>query len=54
MSKGYTLQILEPFVEGMRKVKAEANLIYASKLNIKPCVVGNKTNIKPRLCKSLQ
>lgn len=38
LSKGYTVQVLEPFIEGMRKAKAEVNLIYASKLKVKPCI----------------
>lgn len=38
LSKGHTAQVLEPFIEGMRQAKAEVNLIYASKLKIKPCI----------------
>jgi len=37
MSKGYTSQILEPLIEGMRNAKAEVTLLQASKLKIKPC-----------------
>jgi multimeric flavodoxin WrbA len=37
-SKGYTSQILEPLIEGMRNAKAEVTLLYASKLKIKPCI----------------
>jgi multimeric flavodoxin WrbA len=37
-SKGYTSQILEPFIEGMLDAKAEVTLLYASKLKIKPCI----------------
>jgi len=37
MSKGYTSQILEPLMEGMRNAKAEVTLLYSSKLKIKPC-----------------
>jgi hypothetical protein len=40
MSKGYTAQVLEPFINGMRQANAEVNLIYASKLKVKPCVGG--------------
>jgi multimeric flavodoxin WrbA len=36
-SKGYTSKILEPLIEGMREATAEVNLLYASKLKIKPC-----------------
>ena len=38
MSNGYTSQILEPLIEGMRNAKAEVTLLYTSKLNIKPCI----------------
>jgi hypothetical protein len=38
MSKGYTSQILEPLIKGMREAKAEVILLYASKLKIKPCI----------------
>jgi multimeric flavodoxin WrbA len=38
MHKGYTSQILEPLIEGMRTAKAEVTLLYASKLKIKPCI----------------
>lgn len=37
MSKGFTAQILEPLIEGMREAKADVTLLYASKLKIKPC-----------------
>lgn len=37
MSKGYTSQILEPLIKGMRNAKAEVTLLYANKLKIKPC-----------------
>ena len=37
MSKGYTSQILEPLIKGMREAKAKVTLLYASKLKIKPC-----------------
>ena len=37
MGKGYTSQILEPFIEGMQNAKAEVNLIYSHELKIKPC-----------------
>jgi multimeric flavodoxin WrbA len=36
-SKGYTAKILEPLIKGMRGAEAEVNLIYSSKLKIKPC-----------------
>ncbi len=36
-SKGYTSQILEPLINGILKAKAEVNLLYTSKLKIKPC-----------------
>jgi putative NADPH-quinone reductase len=36
--KGYTSQILEPLIEGMRNAKADVTLLYASKLKIKPCI----------------
>jgi len=36
-SKGYTSQILEPFIEGMQNAGAEINLIYSHKLKIRPC-----------------
>jgi multimeric flavodoxin WrbA len=38
LSKGHTAQVLEPFIEGMRKAGTEVSLIYASKLKIKPCI----------------
>jgi multimeric flavodoxin WrbA len=38
LSKGYTARILQPFIEGMREAKANVDLIYASKLKIKPCI----------------
>ena len=37
-SKGYTAQILEPLIKGMKKAKAEVTLLYTSKLKIKPCI----------------
>jgi multimeric flavodoxin WrbA len=37
MSKGYTSQILEPLIEGMRNAKAKVTLLQANKLKIKPC-----------------
>jgi hypothetical protein len=30
--------MLDPFIEGMRQAKSEVNPIYASELNIKPCI----------------
>jgi len=38
MGRGYTAQVLEPFIEGMQKAEAEVRLIYAHKLRIKPCI----------------
>ncbi len=38
LSKGYTTQILTPFIEGMRQGEADVDLLYASKLKIKPCI----------------
>jgi putative NADPH-quinone reductase len=37
-SRGYTSQILEPFIKGMQNAGAEISLIYSHKLKIKPCV----------------
>ena len=36
-SKGYTSQILEPFIKGMKNAGAEVTLLYSHKLKIKPC-----------------
>jgi multimeric flavodoxin WrbA len=38
MDKGYTSQILEPLIKGMRNAKAKVTLLYSSKLKIKPCI----------------
>ncbi len=38
LNKGYTAQILEPLIEGMEQANAKVELIYASKLKIKPCI----------------
>ena len=37
MDKGNTALILEPFLQGVRDGGAEVELLYTSKLNIKPC-----------------
>jgi multimeric flavodoxin WrbA len=51
MGKGRTSQILEPFIEGMREAKADVNLIYASKIRIKPCIGDFYCwNVKPGEC----
>jgi multimeric flavodoxin WrbA len=36
--KGYTSQILEPFIEGMQNANAKVTLINSHKLKIKPCI----------------
>ncbi len=38
MGKGATASILDPFLEGMKEAGAEVEVVYVSKLNIKPCV----------------
>jgi multimeric flavodoxin WrbA len=38
MQKGNTALILGPFLEGMREAGAEVELLYTSKLDIKPCL----------------
>jgi multimeric flavodoxin WrbA len=38
MNNGYTSQILEPLIEGIRNAKAGLTLLYSSKLKIKPCI----------------
>jgi len=37
MEKGATASILNPFLEGMKEAGAEVEVVYVSKLNIKPC-----------------
>ncbi len=37
MKKGYTSQILDPFIDGMQDAKAEVTLLYSSKLKIRSC-----------------
>jgi multimeric flavodoxin WrbA len=39
--KGNTALVLAPFLEGIAEAGAEVELIYASKLKIKPCSCGN-------------
>ncbi len=38
MGKGATASILDPFLEGMKEAGAEVEVVYVSKLNIKPCI----------------
>ncbi len=50
--KGNTARLLTPFVQGMVDGGAEVELVYASRLNVKPCTCGimqcwNKT---PEVC----
>ena len=37
MEKGYTEMILVPFLEGMKEAGASVELLYAKRLNVKPC-----------------
>ena len=40
MEKGNTAMVLAPFVEGMTDAGAEVEVVYASRLKVKPCVCG--------------
>jgi multimeric flavodoxin WrbA len=40
MKKGYTALLLTAFIAGMEDAGADVNLVYASKLKIKPCSCG--------------
>lgn len=37
MEKGYTEMMLVPFLEGMKEAGASVELLYAKRLNVKPC-----------------
>ena len=37
MEKGNTAKILNPFLEGMKKAGASVDLVYAKRMNVKPC-----------------
>jgi len=41
MEKGHTALLLAPFIEGMGAAGAEVELVYASRLQIKPCACGH-------------
>ena len=40
MEKGYTAQVLTPFIHGMMDAGSEVELFYVSRLKIKPCNCG--------------
>jgi multimeric flavodoxin WrbA len=40
MEKGNTAMVLGPFIEGMKEAGAEVELVYASRLELKPCSCG--------------
>jgi len=40
MEKGYTALLLNAFIEGMAEAGCEVELVYASRLKVKPCACG--------------
>ena len=38
MEKGYTAMVLAPFLEGMEEAGAQVELLYAKRLNVRPCI----------------
>jgi multimeric flavodoxin WrbA len=52
MDKGNTAMVLAPFVEGMAESGAEVEVVYASRLKVKPCACGEMScwNSTPGEC----
>jgi hypothetical protein len=40
MEKGHTALLLAPFIQGMQDAGSEVELVYASRLKVKPCTCG--------------